>query len=707
MNILVCTMGTTWAVLPESVAFVWPNWVDLYADHPSAAAIEQARTLPGGSRLVRPDEIWLVTTEGERARDSLRKAARWWQHLDAPVPLRAWTAGRTEELATPEECTRMTELILRLVLRASERADGGQVVLSLAGGRKTMSSDLQHAADVFGCTALMHVVATNNAPRLDDPLDCVRPLSLPQGEITPIVVRARRRSELLDIEDGTRGRVAEERFPLPDPPPLDTPEAVAVFAPPATSAPTLQDAVARREQQPIEFLGRYLDQLRRHESHGSWRSLYHLPPAQIARLRKTRLGPQHRDWLFELPRAELHCHLGGFLTLAQQRNVARTAWDGATSVERKAAEVALQQTRAKAEAGEQWLANWSCGHAKTRASAVRTLEAAWLLLHLDEDLLLRELFESTEPRFALKATHRDGFSAFERPGELSGSALLQTEAAVGEYARQAVSSAEDQGLQYLELRCSPAKYLGGDGYRFVEIFVAALEKARTEARGELLIRLIWSLDRRATADLHASVSTAVRAAGASKGFVVALDLAGDETLGKAENFADAFRPAFEACLPLTIHAGETADAESIWQATYALHADRIGHGLRLPENPGLAKRLRNRRICLELCPTSNLEVVGFRDPTRLESSEYPAYPLSTLLGLGMAVAICTDNPGISRTTQADEYLAAARLTEGGLTLWQTLTLTRLSFEHAFLPTDERDALLKQADARVRRCAEGI
>ena len=65
--------------------------------------------------------------------------------------------------------------------------------------------------------------------------------------------------------------------------------------------------------------------------------------------------------------------------------------------------------------------------------------------------------------------------------------------------------------------------------------------------------------------------------------------------------------------------------------------------------------------------------------------------------MGLPITLCTDNPGISRTTLAGEYLAAARMTEGGITLWESLALMRQAFVHAFLPSFEREVLIKRAD----------
>ena len=67
----------------------------------------------------------------------------------------------------------------------------------------------------------------------------------------------------------------------------------------------------------------------------------------------------------------------------------------------------------------------------------------------------------------------------------------------------------------------------------------------------------------------------------------------------------------------------------------------------------------------------------------------------------LPLTLCTDNPGISRTTLADEYLTASRMM-GGLSVWDALAMMRQGFLHAFLPATEREWLLKDTDARVYR-----
>ena len=154
-NILLCTLGASWAVIPEAYAFLAPQKLPLYQQHPQQAAFDKLRL---HYQLQAPDEIWICTTQGEQTQKSLLLLQNWIQHcLHAPT-LRLWQAAQTDQLDNQQECLEMRELIVRACLKAHDYATGGQVVLSLAGGRKTMSADMQWAASLFGCQALLHVI---------------------------------------------------------------------------------------------------------------------------------------------------------------------------------------------------------------------------------------------------------------------------------------------------------------------------------------------------------------------------------------------------------------------------------------------------------------------------------------------------------------------------------------------------------------------
>lgn len=633
------------------------------------------------------------------------------------MPLRIWTAAGTDQLANQAECDHIRELTLRVVLLASEQVGTGKLVLSLAGGRKTMSADLQSAGTVFGAHAWLHVVSPEPAPgmlfartdaeRTAQPCLFAAPLAAELAQaLTPLVAGAGQRNELLDI--ALDGRcVTSAAFPLP----LAEPGCPCAWAQPHDAvmhSGSLHQDLMRRQRESSQLLGNFLAGIAHAEHHENWRSLYRLPPAQISALRSTRLDAQHYDWLTQLPKADLHRHIGGCLSLADQQAVAR----------------AIASSAGLEKSNEKWLprslnvremlskTEWPWDWPELLHGPHRALDTTWLLLHASPAQLDFNLYEVTEPRIALKSDPR-GFAAYERPGELSGSALLSHPAAIAPYARAVVAQARAEGLTYLELRGSPHKYRPEDPAGFLGNLRAALLEAGAQVQPQaheatdhesrspaLRIGFTWILGRRQRTQLPHVLQQAVAAHGQLDGFLLGLDLAGDEGTHNPAALAPDFLRAFANCLPITIHAGEGESAENIWQAAYHLHADRIGHGLTLAQHPKLAARFRNRGIALELCPTSNREVVGFADPAYPASMHLPVYPLREFIDLGLPITLCTDNPGISRTTLAGEYLAAARMTPGTLTLWECLALMRQAFVHAFLPSAERELLIKQSDEQV-------
>jgi len=216
MNILLCTLGASWPVIPEIFGFVAPERLDLYARHPNRAQLAELRAAHG---LAAPDELWICTTEGKQTQTSIAQIKAWWVLLGNPLSLRIWTAAGTDQLATQAECDHIRELTLRVALLAGERCNGGQLLLSLAGGRKTMSADLQWAGTLFGTQAMLHVVGPEPLPqalaRESRPETFIRPLP-PElaAAIAPLVVGTARRDELLDVSlDGHT--VNSAAFPLP------------------------------------------------------------------------------------------------------------------------------------------------------------------------------------------------------------------------------------------------------------------------------------------------------------------------------------------------------------------------------------------------------------------------------------------------------------------------------------------------------------
>jgi adenosine deaminase len=128
--------------------------------------------------------------------------------------------------------------------------------------------------------------------------------------------------------------------------------------------------------------------------------------------------------------------------------------------------------------------------------------------------------------------------------------------------------------------------------------------------------------------------------------VIGVGLAGDENYPAAP-FAAALDAARDAGLHLVHHAGEACGAASIREAIDLGHTERLGHGIRVLDDPALVEEVRERRIPLEVCPTSNV-ALGLV-PALAE------HPLPRLRAAGLIVTLNTDIPAIIGTTLAAEY----------------------------------------------------
>lgn len=132
--------------------------------------------------------------------------------------------------------------------------------------------------------------------------------------------------------------------------------------------------------------------------------------------------------------------------------------------------------------------------------------------------------------------------------------------------------------------------------------------------------------------------------------VVGFDIAGPEHGNPPRLFREAFDIARKGGLGLTVHAGEAAGPEYVWQAIDELGAERIGHGCSAIRDRRLLARLARDRVCVECCPTSNYQTGAV--------ARGAPHPIVTFLEAGVPVALCTDNTVVSRT---DANREAARI----------------------------------------------
>jgi len=178
--------------------------------------------------------------------------------------------------------------------------------------------------------------------------------------------------------------------------------------------------------------------------------------------------------------------------------------------------------------------------------------------------------------------------------------------------------------------------------------------------------------------------------------VVGFDLAGLEESFPPEMFRSHFEQLSRMHIPITAHAGENASARFVESAVLDLRARRLGHGLALADDPKLMGRVREERICIELCPVSNYQTNEFAGakPGR-------EYPLKKFLEFGNIICLNTDNPIVSYTNIVKEFFQASYAYGGdGLSLWDALRMIRMGFAHAFKGLAERRALLELVEQMI-------
>ena len=157
-----------------------------------------------------------------------------------------------------------------------------------------------------------------------------------------------------------------------------------------------------------------------------------------------------------------------------------------------------------------------------------------------------------------------------------------------------------------------------------------------------------------------------------------------------------FLYAREHDLACTCHAGEGDGPESVRQAVHVCGAHRVGHGTHLIADASLTQYVNDRRITVEVCLTSNVQ-------TRAAAS-YEAHPFRAYFDAGLNVVLNTDNRLMSGTTLVDEYAHAAE--HLGFTTAELAQVTRNSFASAFLPHQERQALIERVEAEIAALVDG-
>ncbi len=175
-----------------------------------------------------------------------------------------------------------------------------------------------------------------------------------------------------------------------------------------------------------------------------------------------------------------------------------------------------------------------------------------------------------------------------------------------------------------------------------------------------------------------------------KDHIVAVDLAGDELGQPGGRFVSHFKQVRDAGLNITVHAGEAAGPESMWQAIKDLGATRIGHGVKAIQDPTLMEYLAKNKIGIESCLTSNIQTSTVEN--------LATHPLKQFLEQGVLACLNTDDPAVEGIELPHEYEIAAP--QAGLTQEQIRQAQINGLELAFLSEADKTALRQKVANRA-------
>ena len=271
---------------------------------------------------------------------------------------------------------------------------------------------------------------------------------------------------------------------------------------------------------------------------------------------------------------------------------------------------------------------------------------------------------------------------------------MQNGPAIARVARECVEDLAADGVVYAEIRYAPEQHVSG-GMTLDEVVAAVQEgfdAGMAASGGRIVVRqLLTAMRHQARSMEIAELAIAWRDRG-----VAGFDIAGAEAGFPPTRHLDAFEYLQRENAHFTIHAGEAFGLPSIWEAIQWCGADRLGHGVRIIDDitvgedgsvelGRLAAYVRDKRIPLEMCPSSNIQTGA--------AESFAEHPIGLLTELRFRVTINTDNRLMSGTSMTGEMHGLVEAF--GYTLEDLRWFTINAMKSAFLPFDERLALIDE------------
>ncbi len=268
--------------------------------------------------------------------------------------------------------------------------------------------------------------------------------------------------------------------------------------------------------------------------------------------------------------------------------------------------------------------------------------------------------------------------------------VMQTRDAIVRVARECAEDLAADGVIYAEIRYAP-ELSTSQGLSLEEVTEAVLEGFRqgSAAFGVSIGLIVTAMRQFARSVEIAELALRYRDEG-----VAGFDVAGPEAGFPPTRYLDAFNLIHQANFHVTIHAGEAFGLPSIWEALQWCGAERLGHGVRIIDDitvrddgeivlGRLAAYVRDMRVPLEMCPTSNVHTGA--------AASIEEHPIDLLRRLRFRVTVNTDDRLMSGITLTDEFATLSETFGFGLDEMQWLTLNAM--KSAFAPFDERLKLI--------------
>ncbi|ADI09276.1 adenosine deaminase [Streptomyces bingchenggensis BCW-1] len=297
---------------------------------------------------------------------------------------------------------------------------------------------------------------------------------------------------------------------------------------------------------------------------------------------------------------------------------------------------------------------------------------------------LPEALSGGEPP-KLRATDERGWFRFQRLYDIARSCLREPED-IQRLVREAAEEDVRDGARWLEIQVDPTSYaprLGG----LIPALEIILDAVETASRDTGLGMRVLVAANRMKHPLEARTLARLAVRFADRG-VIGFGLSNDERRGLARDFDRAFAIARDGGLLAAPHGGELSGPSSVRDCLDDLGAQRVGHGVRAAEDPRLLRRLAERGVTCEVCPSSNVALGVYEKPEDV--------PLRTLYEAGVPMALGADDPLLFGSRLAAQYELARE--HHDFTDTELAELARQSIRGSAAPKDVAARLLADIDA---------